>query len=149
MKNGYYRCGRGFFNQCATCSLISENGIKTHKCNITKKTYEISTHVTCLSENIIYRITCKKPQCQNFVYIGQSKRRFCDRFSEHKGYVSQKKLDQVCGEHFNKPGHSKEDMLPIILEQVNPKSDDFLRLKREERWIRNYQSIEYGANKLS
>ena len=58
-------------------------------------------------------------------------------------------MDQVCGEHFNKPGHSQEDMLPIILEQVNPRGDDFLRLKREELWIRNYQSVEYGANKLS
>ena len=38
-------------------------------------------------------------------------------------------------------------MLPIILEQVNPRNDDFLRLKREELWIRNYQSVEFGANK--
>ena len=26
-----------------------------------------------------------------------------------------------------------------------PKNDDFLRLKREELWIRKYQSIEFGA----
>ena len=36
---------------------------------------------------------------------------------------------------------------PIILEEVTPKNDDFLRLKREELWIRNYQSIEFAANK--
>ena len=42
-------------------------------------------------------------------YIGQTKRRFCDRFSEHRSYVSQKKFDQVCGEHFNKAGHSQSD----------------------------------------
>ena len=59
------------------------------------------------------------------ILIGQTKRKFCDRFSEHRGYVSQKKFDQVCGEHFNKAGHSQSDMLPIILEQVTPKNDDF------------------------
>ena len=80
---------------------------------------------------------------------GQTKRKFCDRFSEHRGYVSQKKFDQVCGEHFNKPGHSQLDMLPVILEEVTPKDDDFLRLRREELWIRRYQSIEFGANKHS
>ena len=63
--------------------------------------------------------------CKTFVYIGQTKWRFCDRFSEHRGYVYQKKFDQVCGEHFNKAGHSQSDMLPIILEQVTPKNDDF------------------------
>ena len=74
---------------------------------------------------------------------------FCDRFSGHRGYVSQKKYDQVCGEHFNKPGHSQLDMLPVILEEVTPKNDDFLRLRREELWIRRYQSIKFGANKHS
>ena len=52
----------------------------------------------------------------------------CDRFSDHIGYVSQKKLDQVCGEHFNKTGHAQSDMLPVILEEVTPKNDDFLTL---------------------
>ena len=63
--------------------------------------------------------------------------------------VPQKKYDQVCGEHFNKPGHSQLDMLPVILEEVTHKNDDFLRLRREELWIREYQLIEFGANKHS
>ena len=35
------------------------------------------------------------------------------------------------------------------MEEVTPKNDDFLRLRREELWIRRYQSIEFGANKHS
>ena len=132
---------------CATCSLIPEGGIKTHKCNRTKETYQINTPVTCVSKNVIYRITCKKPKCSEFVYIGQTKRRFCDRFTEHKGYVSEKKFDQVCGEHFNKHGHTLADMLPVILEQVTPQNDEFLRLRREKLWIKNYEAIEFGAKK--
>ena len=50
---------------------------------------------------------------------------------------------------FLEPGHSQLDMLPVILEEVTPKNDDFLRLRREELWIRRYQSIEFGANKHS
>ena len=45
--------------------------------------------------------------------------------------------------------HSQLDMLPVILEEFTPKNDDFLRLRREELWIRNYQTIEFGANKHS
>ena len=125
---------------CVTCSLIPESGIKTHKCNRTKETYRISTPVTCTSDNVVYRITCKKDQCKNFVYIGQTSRRFCDRFGEHKGYVSEKYLNQVCGEHFNKIGHSKADMLPVILEQVTPKNNEIVRILREKLWIKRYEA---------
>ena len=58
-------------------------------------------------------------------------------------------LNQVCGKHFNTKGHSYEDMLPIVIEQVQPKNDDFLRLKREKHWINTYESLEFGANRLS
>ena len=40
-KHGYSKCDRGFFNQCLTCALIPKNGIKTHQCNKTKKTFKI------------------------------------------------------------------------------------------------------------
>ena len=145
-NNGYFRCGRGFFNMCVTCCLIPENGIKTHKCNKTGKTFKITSPVSCVSENVIYKISCKKPKCRDFVYIGQTKRRFCDRFNNHKSYVTEKKMDQICGAHFNEKGHSTSDMLPTIIEQVYPKGDDFLRLKREKMWIMRYEDC---ANKQS
>ena len=147
--NGFSRCGRGPFHMCSTCALIPKEGIKTHKCNRNNKIYSVSSSVTCLTENVIYRITCKKPQCKDFVYIGETKRRFCDRFSDHRGYVTRKCLDQVCGEHFNQKNHKYEDMLPMIIEKVLPKNDDFLRLRRERHWINTYESIQYGANKKS
>ena len=99
--NGFFKCERGFFKQCVTCNTIPTHGIKTHKCNKTKEIFEIKNHVNCLTENVIYRITCQKQHCKSFVYIGQTKRRFCDTISEHRSYISQKKLDQVCRDHFN------------------------------------------------
>ena len=59
------------------------------------------------------------------------------------------KLEQVCGNHFNKNAHSQDDMLAVVIEKVNPKNDEFLRLKREEFWIRTYQAVDYGENKYS
>ena len=37
-------------------------------------------------------------------------------------------LTKYVGEHFNKPGHSQLDMLPVILEEVTSKNDDLLTL---------------------
>ena len=95
----------------------------------------------------LFKITCKKPRCKSFTYIGQTSNRFCDRFTDHKTYVSTKSLDQVCGYHFNLPGHSQEDMLPVILEEVYPKNDSFIRDIREKYWISTYKSIDFGANR--
>ena len=50
---GYSRCDRGFFNQCLTCALIPKNGIKTHQCNKTKKTFKIDSPVNCVTTNVI------------------------------------------------------------------------------------------------
>ena len=145
-SNGYFRCGRGFFKMCVTCRLIPENGIKTHKCNKTGKSYKITSPVSCISENVIYKISCKKTKCKVFSYIGQTKRIFCDRFNNHNSYVTEKKMEQICGAHFNEKGHTTDDMLPTIIEQVYPKGDDFLRLKREKMWITRYEDC---ANKHS
>ena len=43
--------------------------------------------------------------------------------------------------------HSVENILPIIIERVLPIDKKALRLRRESYWIKEYQSIEFGANK--
>ena len=98
--NGYSRCGRGPFHMCTTCALIPDRGIKTHKSHKHNKVFQITSNVTCVTENVVYKITCKKPQCKDFIYIGETKRKFSERFGDHRGYVLRKELDQVCGEHF-------------------------------------------------
>ena len=60
-------------------------------------------------------------------------------------YLQKKKnLEQVCGAHFNKKGHTQTDMLPTIIEKIHPKDDTFLRLNRERFWINTYEEC---ANK--
>ena len=138
IKNGFSECGR----VCKLCMFA--NRMTEHKCHRTRKSWKINSKVNCLTKNVIYKIACKK--CPNFVYIGETSRRFCDRFAEHKGYVTQKKINQPVGEHFNSKGHNVSDMLPVIIEQVTPLQDHFLRRRREKVWINTYQAIDYGAN---
>jgi hypothetical protein len=85
-------------------------------------------------------------------YIGQTKKRFCDKFSEHRELrlCFPPKIDKYVVNILTKlviHNQQKSDMLS--LEQVTPKNDDFLRLKWEEFWTRNYQSLEFGTNKHS
>ena len=75
--------------------------------------------------------------------------KFAERFGEHRGYVIRKELDQVCGEHFNQSSHKYEDMLPVIIEEIFPKNDSFLRLRREKYWINQYEAKDFGANRKS
>merc|ERR1712183_824627 len=65
--NGYSRCGRGPFHMCTTCALIPDRGIKTHKSHKHNKVFQITSNVTCVTENVVYKITCKKPQCKDFI----------------------------------------------------------------------------------
>ena len=145
--NGFFRCGRKFFKMCILCANIPTEGFKSHNCNKTKKTYKINMPVTCTTESVIYKISCKR--CVDFVYIGETKRQFCERFADHRGYVKRKELEQVCGKHFNLKNHKYEDMIPTIIEQVRPTNDEALRLRREKYWINQYQSFEFGANRRS
>ena len=143
--NGFHKCGYNFFGNCKACEIIPKWGIKTHKNNKTKKSYDINCPITCTTKNVIYKLNCTK--CTDWVYIGETGRRFRDRFLEHRGYVSQKDINQPTGEHFNQPGHSVQNILPTIIERVLPTNNKTLRLRRESYWIKEYESVEFGANK--
>ena len=143
--NGFVGCKRSYWEMCLLCALIPKEGFKTHKCYKTKEIFDINANVTCVSKNVIYKISCKK--CPNFVYIGETGQRFCDRFSGHRADVHHRRVEKVVAEHFNKPNHKYEHMLPMIIEQVKPFNDGFLRSQREKFWINKYQAIDYGANK--
>ena len=50
-------------------------------------------------------------------YIGESDRTLQKRFSDHRGYVSNRLLKKATGYHFNQPGHSLSDMEVTIVEK--------------------------------
>ena len=144
-KEGYQNCSKNTGYPCTLCTINNIQGpIKQHKCHHTGESYPIISPVNCQTKNVIYRITCKKHP--KFVYIGETQRQFFKRAGEHRGYVKRKDINQPTGQHFSLPGHQTSDMTCIVIEQVIPANDPFLRKRREKYWINEYQSVEHGAN---
>ena len=141
IQKGYKPCGAG----CQVC-WMSKRTTK-HSCPRTKKSWRISSHINCNSRNVIYKLTCRKPSCRKWFYLGETKRQLRVRALEHKGVVRRKVKNEV-GSHFAR-GHGKnpESYLQIEgIERVFPFGDDLLRKRRESLWIQCYDAIRFGAN---
>ena len=135
---GFRPCG-GLCPMCPFCRPAS-----SHECATMGKTWKIVGPITCKTKNVVYKLSCKK--CSHFLYIGETSRRVCDRFAQHKGYITQKKLDQPTGRHFNAPGHEFSDLVITPIERVLPLGDPFVRKIREKMWITRYDSVSKGQN---
>ena len=94
------------------CPLVKEGNVIRGN----NYTWNLRTKVSCNTRNVIYMIECNKEKC-NQRYIGQSKREFRLRMSQHKGYVINKELSQPTGYHFNSPGHNISNMTVTIVEK--------------------------------
>ena len=131
---------------CQVC-WVSTNA-STHKCHRTGRVWSINAPINCTTPNVVYKLTCKK--CNKFLYIGKTKRCLKHRINEHRGYISQKKVNQPAGEHFNSPGHSIADLQVVGIERVfarrNEDIDKILE-QREKWWINEYDSVTFGNNK--
>ena len=104
---------------------------------------EIDRTVNCQTKNLIYCVGCKKCSQQ---YIGETERTLQDRFSDHIGYVKNKKLQKATGEHFNQKGHSLSDMTISIVEKLHSTSGQF-RKQRERMYINKFNTKYKGLNK--
>ena len=93
-KNGYSAC-KHLCMACPSAGLHPGERIDTHKCEKTGETWNISCSLNCLSSNVVYRLTCRKPQCKWWVYIGETSQRFCDRLTQHRGYITRKEIDKA------------------------------------------------------
>ena len=112
----------------------------------TGETFPITGSLSCISENVIYCITCtkgnrcckEKPQ-----YIGETGRRACDRFQEHRGSItnpSQSNTTKPVGAHFQLPGHSINDLQIVPIEKVRS-ANPWIRKAREQFYIRKFDTI--------
>ena len=141
---GYRKCTRNIL--CVTC-MHSDLGpgekAAHHKCQKTGQEWNISGDIDCQTSNVVYKLTCKK--CPEWVYIGETGKRFCERLTQHRGYITGNK-DQPAGRHFNSPGHQLSDMVAIAFEKVRPSNEPMIRKQREKYWIQQYDAVCHGAN---
>ena len=126
---------------CPICPFVQPG--RSVKSTASDYTVDINAAVTCKTRNMIYCISCKKCSEQ---YVGESERSLQERFSEHRGYVTNKHLTKATGAHFNQRGHSVSDMSVSIVEKVYSKNENF-RKEREKMFINKMQTKYRGMNR--
>ena len=141
VQTGMKKCNK---SACPACPFVTEgNLIKSSASNFKVKVNEA---VNCNTTNVVYVITCLKSSCLNIQYVGETKRRFRDRFSEHIGYVRNELTDHPTGNHFNLPGHNLGHMEATIVEHCKYTSDNYRRT-REAEFISRFNTKNKGLNK--
>ena len=128
-------------NRCPICPYIKVG--KSVKATATKTEVAINKPVNCQTKNAIYLIGCRKCAMQ---YIGETDRTLQTRFSEHRGYVTNRHLAKATGYHFNLPGHSISDMEVTVLEKIF-NLDPQYRKTREAKWIQEFNTKYKGMNR--
>ena len=106
--NGTKKC-----RKCIVCSYVLEGNIIQSK----NSAWKINKKVSCQDSNIIYLIECQKERCK-LRYIGFTTQEFRERMCQHLGYIRNKNSNKANGEHFNLPGHSRNDFKCTIIEKV-------------------------------
>ena len=130
-------------NKCPICPFVQVT--KTVKATASSTVVRINKPVNCKTKNAIYCITCKKCSAQ---YIGETDRTLQDRFSDHRGYVTNRHLHQATGYHYNLPGHQISDMQVTVVEKVFNPNGQFRRT-REQMFIQDFNSKYKGLNRKS
>ena len=139
---GMYRCSRSG-RECTICPWVREGKVAVSTAPNCKYRKEITSHLCCQSRNILYLIECNKCRLQ---YIGETDRSLKERFSEHKGYVTNKILKQATGAHFNLPGHSVDNMMVMAIQKIFTRGTPY-RKEHEKEEISNFRSYHHGINR--
>jgi hypothetical protein len=139
------RCRR---RNCPLCPKAPLQGhIKSH---VTKESYRTTNNVSCETLNVIYCLTCK--QCGK-QYVGETKRSFRIRVSEHQGDVRNQRNQKPVARHYNSKHHSLKCMSACILEVLTRdpslSSTTSIRREREEYWLYRLRSLDpLGLNSM-
>ena len=97
---GSHACQRP---RCHTCEFITPlTDIRGPK-----STFTIRDHFTCMSENLVYCISCRR--CSH-IYIGETGRSLRSRIGEHLRSVRNNTPGFPVAQHFNSAGHSITDV---------------------------------------
>ena len=89
--------------RCQTCEYINPvTEIRGPKC-----TFTIHDHFSCVSENIVYCISCHR---YPHLYIGETGRSLRSRFGEHLRSIRNNTPGFPVAQHFNSMGHGIADV---------------------------------------
>ena len=135
-KNGNRPCNS---IGCKTCQHIQMT--ERFRSTVTGKSYKIHTPATCKTKGIVYIIQCRKCQKQ---YVGSTKNALHIRLNGHKYDIRHKKILKPVAKHFNKRGHSMEDLTIMVIEKI-PAGDVQTRRgreKHERKWVGTLRTLD-------
>ena len=112
--------------RCKTCAHV----YSTDTIHGPASTFKIRDSFSCISCNIVYAIICTK--CR-LLYVGETKRRMSDRFTEHLRSIKLKLPGLPVATHFSNNNHSLKDIQITGLTLCN--GSDNMRRNTEERII--------------
>ena len=136
---GSFKCER---KKCIICEKHVTEGQSFQSCQ-TQEQFQLRDNFTCDTRNIIYLISCTK--CHGAEYVGQTQNSLRERFYLHRSHIGKNKGTPLTM-HFNKHGHSLEDMKCMAIEKVLGESQE-QRLRRESFWITKLKTlIPHGLN---
>ena len=113
----------------------------------TNEARKLTDSISCHSKNLIYLIECKKCHLQ---YIGETKRQLNERFGKHRRSIlnhQQLSITTPVSLHFNRAGHSINDVHLIPIELIRSKRDSG-RKAREAHLINKAKTLHpFGINR--
>ena len=130
----------GGFSNCSNSKCGLPKCVNLHRYNVpgntfmstaTGQTFPISQCLNCESHNIIYLVTCTKPDCLH-QYVGESGRKHRDRAPEHLSDINIEK-DTPVSRHFRGEGHNLSHFSVQVIEKCQ-REDTAYRKTRENYW---------------
>ena len=121
--------------RCKMCNFILDKN--TFTSSISKETFSCKQSTSCITNNVIYLITCNQCLVQ---YVGQTGHNIQTRFRNHRYNIVHKNHSDTIGHHFNTPHHSIQHMKVQIIEQLKTNSLQH-RLSRENYWINTLKTL--------
>ena len=143
-RNGNRPCNS---KGCKTCRhMKNTNTFRSTKGPYTRP-YKVRTSANCKSRGVVYLIECKKCPEQ---YVGSTKNALHIRLNGHRYDIGNMKIQKPVAEHFNRRGHSMEDLTIMVIEKI-PKRDVQTRRgreKHERKWIGTLHTLDpLGMNR--
>ena len=137
------------FCRFKNCNICKELKSKTFKSEVTNKIYKTPKNSICVTENVVYLLTCTNCLKQ---YVGETKRGFVVRLKEHLADIRLKR-DKPVANHIKSHDCPLTTIKFCIIEvlphdPILPETT-ILRKKREIFWIYRLRTlIPHGLNSL-
>ena len=125
-KNGNRPCNSKGGKTCRHIKTID-----TFRSTVNKTSYKVHTSANCKTKGVVYLIQCKKCHQQ---YVGSTKNALQIRLNGHRYDIGNMKIQKPVAKHFNRRGHSMEDLTIMVIEKLRNNDIQFRR-RRERFWI--------------